>query len=106
MSTRLAPTGKLAASVLEQDEVWQDVTGQVRPLAELERSHLANLEPFLNRHGERLRQAWVNFFMDAPDFDGSIEDWLGREMWRPFDDWLSDRPLIRRIRELLSEEAS
>jgi len=37
------------------------------------------------------------------NMDQAHEDWVRYEMTRPLDEWLGDRPLVKRIRAILAE---
>ena len=114
--------GMFTAAVLEQSEVWVDRAGAVRRLEELSQDHLANLEPFLLRKGDTLRIKWLlaksrdhyaTTGLDAlgqecllfSDNDGNLDrafdQWIDHEMDRPLAEWLAERPLVKRIHELL-----
>lgn len=125
MTTRhhVAP-GMLDPMVLDQDKEWRDATGQVTPLEELDSNHLANLIPFLQRHGEMLRWHWglaqirihhaqgrdaftgeLKFLWsdNGGNLDDAFDSWLSFEQERPLNDWLDNRPLVRRIRRMLED---
>lgn len=125
--------GILRASVLEQSTHWVDVAGVERRLEDLDRRHLANLEPFLRKHGEALRWRWfvvvgARHYATVPEVIGEVDgkpvysdrsvslwsdnggnldaafyEWSDFELDRPLDDWLAARPLVVRIRQLLKD---
>jgi hypothetical protein len=124
--------GKLILPIVSQDEYWINVRGEVLPLAAMDKDYLGNLVPFLRRHGEKLRWSWlleeskrhgamarpvigtldgedilanyeVPLFSDnGGNLDHAFDQWVDHEMDRPFDEWLEDRPLVKKIRELLA----
>jgi hypothetical protein len=133
MSNRFGiPVGKLAPVLLEQSEVWVGLDGIERRLEDLDRRHLEHLEPFLRKHGERLRWSWFVFVVrqhhatgrevlgevdgrpllgrvvplwsdNGGNLDAAFDEFTDYELDRPLDDWLAARPLTIRIRSLLEE---
>lgn len=122
--------GSLTPAILEQGEVWIDRHGIEHRLTEMDRDWLCNLRGFLLRHGEQLRWAWsshqtamhfatgrevigevdgmpvhgraVLLFSDGGNLDAAFDEWLDREMDRPLEDWLGDRPLLKAIEAVLA----
>lgn len=37
------------------------------------------------------------------NLDSAFDEWMDHELTRPFDEWLADRPLVKRIRQIIAD---
>lgn len=104
--------GTLNIRILDQSEIWRDRNGFVQRLEELDTFHLQCIPNFLLRKGNILRTRWILLHQIAliTAAASGIEGWDEDRTWdgfgekdRPLTAWLEDRPLVKRINQILKE---
>lgn len=102
-------------SLLRQGKWWRDADKTVHRVRDMELSHQINLLRWIERNGERLRDAeWADIMLSFPEdpSDGvwmamqQIEAELDAEADLPIDEWLSKLKLVRRLRREIAKKIS
>jgi hypothetical protein len=98
-----------AIDLIDQDEVWCDSTGEVKPLTDLDDQHITNLKGWLLRNAPKLhsmRSSQMCYF--AQHLNGemaldAIDIEIGHhEQQNPFL-WMEECPLLQAINRIIEE---
>jgi hypothetical protein len=102
--------GRLYYDILDQDEIWRDANGVVHQLVDMAPSYRANVIGFLKRRAEELLEGWVRLhYLSGAGPQGELAqdafdaELTGHAKAQP-QDWLEQRPLVRRLRSLNAQE--